>query len=68
MTTHNHGPQWEIVTDENGNDFHAFSDTPESEERREFVVFITGDNGFGQPKGCVVIDGLKKLESGKYGA
>lgn len=68
MTEHNHGPQWEIVTDENGNDFHAFSDSPEGDATRDFVTFITGDNGFGQSKGCVVIPNLKKLPTGKYGA
>ena len=69
MTDHAHtGPKWEIVTDENGNDFHAFSDDPETDERRSFVTFISGDNGFGEPQGCVLIANLKKLPSGAYGA
>lgn len=68
MNEHTHtGPKWERVGDENGNFFHAFSDSPETDETREFVTFITGDNGFEEPKGCVVLANLKKQPDGSWG-
>lgn len=56
---------WTTVTDENGNDFHALMDNNKDDEA---WVFFNKHSGFGNTVGEIkLVDGLKKLDNGKYG-
>lgn len=58
------------VNDGNGNLFDGWL-ARGSDEDKDVSVWaeITGDNGFGQPSGQIVLlTGLKKLPNGNYGA
>lgn len=62
--------EWIVVTDENGNDFHAECPDPHAADGDvEAWVRFTTENGFGEPNQIVLVTGLKKLDdgSGKYG-
>ncbi len=58
---------WIIVTDANGNDFHAL--TASQEDTVDAFVFFDKESGFGNNVGSVDFHkNLKRRSDGKYGA
>lgn len=59
----------ETVTDENGRNFAGLTTDDEHAKDASITAFtfVLGDNGFGEPNGLRVIDGLKRLPDGTLG-